>query len=282
MRESQCVSVAKIKNYLTIDVEDYFQVSAFEKVIDPKSWDTYPSRVERNTQIILDLLDQRNIKATFFIVGWIAERHQELVRKISDQGHEIGCHSYWHRKVYDLTPDDFREDTYRSKSLLEDITGKPVYGYRAPSYSITNKSLWAFDILADLGFKYDSSIFPTYHDNYGIPDAPRFEYDLEDQGITEYPISTVKVMGRNLPISGGGYFRLFPYSITRSALKQINKRENRSFVFYMHPWEFDPGQQRIKNASPLSRFRHYVNLKTTQDKFKKLLDDFQFGPFSIN
>ena len=273
------MSVAKIKNYLTIDVEDYFQVSAFEKVIDPKSWDTYPSRVERNTQIILDLLDQRNIKATFFIVGWIAERHPKLVRKISDQGHEIGCHSYWHRKIYDLTQDDFREDTYRSKSILEDITGKPVYGYRAPSYSITNKSLWALDILAELGFKYDSSIFPTYHDNYGIPDAPRFEYDLEDQGMTEYPISTVKIMGRNLPISGGGYFRLFPYSITRSALKQINKRENRSFVFYMHPWELDPEQQRIKNASPLSRFRHYVNLKTTQAKFERLLNDFQFRPF---
>lgn len=272
----------KIKNYLTIDVEDYFQVSAFEKVIDPKGWDAYPCGILENTQIILDLLAQRDVKATFFIVGWIAERYPELVRKISDQGHEIGCHSYWHRKVYDLTPDDFGEDTHQSKSILEDITGKPVYGYRAPSYSITSKSLWALDILSEMGFRYDSSIFPTYHDNYGIPDAPRFVYNLKDQKMIEYPISTTRVMGRNLPISGGGYFRFLPYSITRSALKRINTKEQQPFVFYLHPWELDPDQKRIKNASPLSRFRHYVNLKTTRGKFEKLLDDFRFRSFLVD
>lgn len=273
---------SKIINYLTIDVEDYFQVSAFEKVIDPKGWATYPCGVVQNTQIILRLLAQRNVKATFFIVGWIAERYPELVRQISDHGHETGCHSHWHRKVYDLTPDAFREDTHRSKSILEDITGKPVYGYRAPSYSITQKSLWALDILSELGFLYDSSVFPTYHDNYGIPDAPRFAYNLKDQKMIEYPISTTRVMGRNLPISGGGYFRLFPYLITRSALKRINTNENQPFVFYLHPWELNPDQQRIKNASPLSRFRHYVNLKTTRGKFERLLDDFRFGPFLVD
>jgi polysaccharide deacetylase family protein (PEP-CTERM system associated) len=271
--------ITNIVNYLTIDVEDYFQVSAFEKVIDPKSWDSYPSRVVRNTQIILDILEARNVKATFFIVGWIAERYPQLVRKISNQGHELGCHSYWHRKVYDLTPEEFRADTHRSKSLLEDITGQPVYGYRAPSYSITQKSLWALDILSGLGFRYDSSIFPTYHDNYGIPDAPRFVYNLKEQEMIEYPISTAKIFGRNLPISGGGYFRLFPYSITRAALKRINTVESQPFVFYFHPWEIDPDQPRVDGAGLLSRFRHYVNLKTTQEKLEKLLDDFQFMPF---
>ena len=270
---------SKIINYLTIDVEDYFQVSAFEKVIEPKGWGTYPCNVVQNTKIILDLLARRNVKATFFIVGWIAERYPDLVRQISDHGHEVGCHSYWHRKVYDLTPDDFKDDTYRSKSIIENITGKTVYGYRAPSYSITQKSLWALDILSELGFQYDSSIFPTYHDNYGIPNAPRFAYKLSAQKMIEYPISTTKVLGRNLPISGGGYFRLFPYSLTRSALKQINTNEKQPFVFYLHPWELNPDQQRIKNASALSRFRHYVNLKTTRRKFERLLDDFQFMPF---
>jgi len=272
------VSSTNIVNYLTIDVEDYYQVSAFEKVIDPNSWGTRESRVVRNTQIILDILERRNLKATFFIVGWIAQRYPQLVGQIFGQGHEIGCHSYWHRQVHNLTPDAFKEDTRRAKSILEDITGSAVYGYRAPSYSITNKSLWALDILADLGFRYDSSIFPTYHDNYGIPDAPRFAYKLKEQGMMEYPISTARIMGRNLPISGGGYFRLFPYALTRTALKQINTKEKQSFIFYFHPWEIDPDQPRVRNASPLSRFRHYVNLKTNRTKLERLLEDFQFRP----
>lgn len=267
-------------NYLTIDVEDYYQVSAFETVIDVPSWSGYLPRVERNTQIILDILGKRHVSATFFIVGWIADQFPQLVRKISDQGHEIGCHSYYHRKIYDLTPDAFREDTYRAKSILESISGKPVRGYRAPSYSITQKSLWALDILSELGFFYDSSIFPIYHDHYGIPNAPRFPYFLKDQNMKEFPISTTRWLGRNLPVSGGGYFRLFPYAFTRFSLKWINQMEKQPFMFYLHPWEVDPEQPRIKNASMRSRFRHYVNLKTTQAKFEKLLDDFQFGPIT--
>ncbi len=268
-----------ITNYLTIDVEDYFQVSAFEKAIDPASWDTYESRVVDNTKLLLDILCDRGVNATFFIVGWIAERYPKMVRMICDQGHEIACHSYMHRKVYDLGPKSFMADTIRAKSTLEDIIGDPVIGYRAPSYSITRKSLWALDILAELGFEYDSSIFPTYHDNYGIPDAPRFAYTLPKQQMTEYPISTLQFMGKNVPVSGGGYFRLFPYAVTRKALKRINEKERQPFVFYLHPWEVDPDQPRVRNSSPLSRFRHYINLKSTRDKFQRLLDDFSFGPF---
>lgn len=275
MREKMNISPV---NYLTVDVEDYYQVSAFESVINVRSWTGYPSRVERNTQIILDILSERSVKATFFIVGWIAERFPQLVRNVSAQGHEIGCHSYYHRKVYDLAPDVFREDTYRAKSILESISGNPVHGYRAPSYSITKKSLWALDILAELGFQYDSSIFPTYHDNYGIPDAPRFSYFLKDLGMREYPISTVRVLGRNFPVSGGGYFRLFPYALTHFSLKWINEKEKQPFMFYLHPWEIDPGQPRIMNAGMRSKFRHYVNLKKNQAKFEKLLGDFQFRP----
>ena len=267
-------------NYLTIDVEDYYQVSAFETVIDPDSWSKRESRVERNTQILLDFLQERDTRATFFIVGWIAERFPRLVRAIQAQGHEIGCHSYWHRKVYDLTPQTFREDTHRAKQTLEDITGTAIHGYRAPSYSITKKSLWALDILADLGFRYDSSIFPTYHDNYGIPDAPRFAYRLDAQQMMEYPISTAKLMGRNLPVSGGGYFRLLPYALTHAALRSINTQERQPFIFYLHPWEIDPDQPRVDNASALSKFRHYVNLTTTRQKLSRLLGDFKFKPIA--
>ena len=266
----------KITNYLTIDVEDYFQVAAFEKVIKPELWDNYESRVEGNTDAILNILKTRNIKATFFVVGWIAEKYPQLVQQIYENGHEIGCHSYMHRKIYDLSPDEFKADTKKAKSLLEKITGSKIRGYRAPSYSITKKSLWALDILAELGFEYDSSIFPIHHDNYGIPDSPRFAYRLDRQNLKEYPISTLKVLGRNIPVSGGGYFRMFPYAFTRTALQFINVKEQKPFIFYLHPWEIDPDQPRISSASALSKFRHYVNLKTTKIKLLKLLDDFKF------
>jgi polysaccharide deacetylase family protein (PEP-CTERM system associated) len=272
----------QITNYLTIDVEDYYQVAAFEKVIRPDQWDNYESRVEHNTNIILGILGKRNIKATFFIVGWIAEKHPEIVRRISNQGHEIGCHSYRHKKIYDLTPEFFKTETQKAKLLLESITGSPVKGYRAPSYSITKKTLWALNILIELGFKYDSSIFPIHHDNYGIPDAHRFPCILESHGIMEYPISTIKILGRNLPVSGGGYFRLLPYALTKAALTHINNKEKQPFIFYVHPWEIDPNQPRIKHAGVLSRFRHYVNLSTTQKKLERLLDDFQFQPLGQN
>lgn len=267
-------------NYLTIDVEDYFQVAAFEQVIAPDSWDQYECRVAGNTGSILELLAEKRVKATCFIVGWIAERYPDLVLEIDRQGHEIACHSYWHRKIYELTPEEFREDTRRAKETLENIIGKPVYGYRAPSYSITRKSIWALDILAELGFHYDSSIFPVYHDNYGIPDAPRFAYRLEQQGMMEYPISTVRFPGINLPIAGGGYFRFFPYWATRMALRHINSKEQQPFIFYLHPWEVDPGQPRIRRAGLKSRLRHYLNLDKTGFRLKQLLQDFSFRPIA--
>lgn len=265
-------------NYLTIDVEDYFQVAAFEDIINSESWASMECRVERNTDVILDILARYGVQATFFVVGWIAEKYPALVQAINRHGHEIGCHSYLHRKIYDLTPEEFREDTRRAKNILEDITGTFVSGYRAPSYSITKKSLWALDILEELGFEYDSSIFPIYHDNYGIPDAPRFEYKLPNNNMTEYPISTSLFMGRKIPVAGGGYFRLFPYWFTKMCLKTINIRENRPFIFYLHPWEIDSSQPRMKQAKLLSKFRHYNNLNKTAERFARLLEDFSFGP----
>ena len=267
-----------IRNYLTIDVEDYFQVSAFEDVVRFGGWDAFESRVECNTEVILEVLSQHQIKATFFIVGWIAERYPHMVTKIADSGHQIGCHSYLHKKVYDLTPDEFRDDTMRAKEILEDILGHKVAGYRAPSYSITKKSLWAFDILEELGFEYDSSIFPIYHDVYGIPDAPRFRYKLPGQNLIEYPLSTVRLLGRNIPIAGGGYFRLFPYWFSKMGLKKINNSDKQPFIFYLHPWELDPKQPRMKNIRLFSKFRHYNNLNKTLVRLKSLLTDFDFGP----
>ena len=265
-------------NYLTIDVEDYFQVAAFEKVIQPANWDSYASRVERNTCKILDLLDANAVKGTFFIVGWTAERYPDMVREIAARGHGIGCHSYRHQKIYNLTPEEFRQDTQKAKDILEEITGLPITGYRAPTYSITKKSLWALDILEELGFKWDSSIFPVLHDNYGIPDAPRFEYKLPEHNLKEYPISTVLFFGRKVPVAGGGYFRIFPYWFTKAALSKINSQENKPFIFYLHPWEVDPDQPRVGDAGWKSRFRHYRNLDKTEDRLKCLLQDFQFRP----
>ena len=270
-----------IQNYLTVDVEDYFQVSAFQDIVKSADWGGMEQRVERNTDIILTLLAECQIKATFFIVGWIAERFPQLVKKIHYQGHDIGCHSYWHRKVYDLSPEEFATDTRKVKDILEDIIGEQVCGYRAPSYSITKNSLWALDILKDLGFLYDSSIFPIYHDTYGIPDAPRYAYH-HSNGLLEYPISTSLIMGRKIPVSGGGYFRLFPYWFTRYALRSINQREGQPFLFYLHPWELDPEQPRFQQANILSKFRHYNQLGRTRDRFKQLLADFSFIPLPQN
>lgn len=267
-----------ITNYLTIDVEDYYQVSAFEGVVQPEDWHGQESRVERNTGKILQLLAAQGIKATFFIVGWVAERYPQLVRDIAAGGHEIGCHSYLHRRIYTLSKEEFREDTRKAKMILEDVSGLPVSGYRAPTYSITQKSLWALDTLQELGFRYDSSIFPIRHDMYGMPDAPRFPYKLPDHDLMEYPISTALILGRNVPVSGGGYFRLFPYWFTKAALKSINNKEGSPFNFYLHPWEVDPGQPRFTHASALSRFRHYNNLHKTEERFGRLLKDFDFGP----
>ena len=339
-------------NILTIDLEDYFQVHAFSRVIRYEDWGNYECRIERNTDRLLKILNDATqtssfkiqhsrlntpnsksndslpnphseiripIKATFFILGWIAERYPDLVRRIQKEGHEIACHGYAHQLVYTQSRDEFRQDIKRAKSILEDITGSGVIGYRAPSYSITDKSQWAFEILVEEGFKYDSSVFPIHHDFYGMPEAPRFPFVISLDGnnnfqfsmlnceskttqnsklttqnlafsiqnstlniqnsnfIIEFPISTVKVLGTNFPISGGGYFRLFPYSLIRKGLRSINEKEDRPFIFYLHPWELDFEQPRIKEVRLRSRFRHYVNLNKTECRFGKLLKDFQFS-----
>jgi len=267
-----------MQNYLTIDVEDYFQVAAFADIVSQKNWEAMEQRVQTSTRSILQLLKIHAVHATFFVVGWIAEKHPEIVQAIMDDGHEIGCHSYWHRNIYDLTPEAFREDTLKAKTILESICNRKITAYRAPSYSITKKSLWALDILKEMGFTTDSSIFPIMHDIYGIPDAPRFRYTLPQQKMEEFPISTAIFFGQKIPVAGGGYFRLFPYWFTKFALKRINNREMQPFVFYLHPWEIDNSQPRFRQARLLSRFRHYNNLNKTMGRFERLLNDFDFIP----
>lgn len=266
-------------NALTIDVEDYYHVSAFESVVRFEDWHRHESRVENNTHRILEILDKYGVNATFFVLGWVAERFPELVREIAAHGHEVASHGFSHRRVYLQSVSQFREETKRSKKTLEDITGKPVHGYRAASYSITQKSLWALDILRDEGFLYDSSVFPIYHDLYGIPGSDRFCHVLngsEGGNLVELPLSTVSLAGVNIPVAGGGYLRLFPYSFIQWAVKRLNEKEGHPAVIYLHPWEFDPDQPRIK-ANPLSRFRQYLNLKTTEGKFTRLMENFDFG-----
>ena len=286
-----------ITNYLTIDVEDYFHVSAFENISPPDTWGARECRVEGNTGLILDILDEYNTKATFFILGWVAERYPHLTRNIADRGHEIACHGYLHQRVALMERESYRQDIRRAKALLEDQSGQAVNGYRAPSYSITRQTAWAFDELIDAGFSYDSSIFPMRHDYYGIPDWPRFAgyavkqgeqwvatdtNPVDHKGIREIPITTLNLAGKNLPIAGGGYFRLLPYHLTRWGLKQINNKEQQPFVFYLHPWEFDPKQPRMQGAKLKSRFRHYLNLDRTEARFRALLRDFKFGPLGGN
>lgn len=266
-------------NALSIDVEEYFQVSNFEKVVQEKDWRTYESRVERSTREIISLLREESIKATFFVLGWVAEQHPHLIREIAEEGHEVACHGYGHKLIYQHSRDDFREDIRKSKGLLEDVSGSSVIGYRAPSYSITGDSLWALDILIEEGFKYDSSIFPIKHDRYGIYGFHRFPHVVKRKGsgtIKEFPLATVKVAGMNVPVAGGGYFRLFPYWFTRWGLHTINSREKEPFIFYFHPWEIDPEQPRI--CTHLSaRFRHCVNLSKTKGRLKKLMEEFKFS-----
>ncbi|MBD3640935.1 MAG: DUF3473 domain-containing protein [Marinobacter sp.] len=269
----------RIRNALTIDVEDYFQVAALAEAVRRDDWDSMEYRVEANTDRLLGLLDQYNTRATFFTLGWVAERSPELVRRIRTAGHEVASHGYSHQLIYNQTPDVFREETRRSKAILEDILGEPVTGYRAASYSITAQSRWALDILAEEGFTWDSSIFPVHHDRYGMPDAPRWPYRLKtDNGheLAEFPLSTLKLPGYTLPIAGGGYFRLFPYWFSQWGLGSIN-RQGRPFVFYLHPWEVDPEQPRLE-VKWLSRFRHYNNLDVCEARLNKLLQRFDFGP----
>jgi polysaccharide deacetylase family protein (PEP-CTERM system associated) len=266
-------------NTLTIDVEDYYHVSAFESVIRFEDWYQYESRVERNTHRILDLLDEYGTKGTFFVLGWIAERQPQLIREIAARGHEIASHGYSHRRIYTQTASQFRQETRLSRITLEAIIGRPILGYRAASYSITAQSLWALDILQEEGFVYDSSIFPIRHDLYGIRGYHRFCHVLNEQsggGLVEFPLSTIRLGRTNIPIAGGGYFRLFPYTITRWAISHVNNKEHQPVVVYLHPWEVDPDQPRIR-AGDWSRFRHYQNLARTEARLISLLKDFQFG-----
>jgi polysaccharide deacetylase family protein (PEP-CTERM system associated) len=273
------MSKSGILNPLTIDVEDYYQVSSFESVVRFEDWDRHESRVERNTCRILDLLDEHQTKATFFVLGWVAERQPELVRTIYERGHEVASHGYAHRRIYTQIPEQFREETRKSKGILEDIIGQKVVGYRAASYSITEQSLWAVDILSEEGFLYDSSIFPIYHDRYGMPDHHRHCHVLHTEGngpLVEFPLSTIRLAQINVPFGGGGYLRFFPYPFTRWGIRRLNIKESQPAVVYLHPWEVDPEQPRIA-AGGLSRFRHYLNLNKTEARLIRLLQDFRFG-----
>lgn len=274
------MSATAIVNAFTVDVEDYFQVAALAPAIERASWSQRESRVERNTGVLLDLLAARGIHGTFFVLGWIAERHPGLIRRIAAAGHEIACHGFSHQLIYDQTPDEFREETARSKGMLEELSGAAVIGYRAASFSITRRSLWALDVLIDQGFKYDSSIFPIRHDRYGIPGAdPRPAALAAPSGrmLVEFPMSAASYLGIKVPVSGGGYFRLLPYFLTRSGLRQINGAGGRPFAFYLHPWEVDPGQPRVR-VGWLSRLRHYTNLRRCESRLRRLLEEFHFAP----
>jgi len=308
-------------NALTIDVEDYFQVYGFSRVIRYEDWDRFECRIERNVNHLLEILNgsprhstlstQPSPKGTFFILGWIAERYPQLVKRIQKEGYEIACHGYSHKLIYTQSREEFRQDVRKAKAILEDITGREVIGYRAPSFSITSKTLWALRIIAEEGFRYDSSIFPINHDFYGMPDAPRFPFlcsqngnghfkfellhDLKErqkpthdiaisqssmgngQSIKEFPLSTLRLGNFNLPVSGGGYFRLFPYTLIKKGLEGINKKDGKPFIFYLHPWELDPDQPKIDGLSLRSRIRHYINLEKTEGKLRKLLSDFRFS-----
>ena len=269
-------------NALTIDVEDYYHVSAFESVIPYRDWERFESRVEQNTHRILELLDEYKTKATFFVLGWVAERQPQLIRAISERGHEVASHGYAHQRIDTQSPDQFREETRQSKRIIEDAIGQTIIGYRAASYSITAKSIWALDILKEEGFLYDSSIFPIRHDLYGIPGYYRTCHLLNGyggSGMVEFPLSTLRLAGINIPIAGGGYLRFFPYGFTRWAITQLNEKEHQPAVVYIHPWEIDPEQPRIP-ASVISRFRHYNNLRKTEARLKALLRDFTFGTMS--
>jgi polysaccharide deacetylase family protein (PEP-CTERM system associated) len=265
-----------IKNAMTVDVEDYFQVSAFEQCIHRSDWDKLPHRVEQNTHKILDLFATAEINSTFFVLGWVAERYPSIINRIIAEGHELASHGYAHQRATQQTRGEFRKDIHQAKVVLEDLSGVQIKGYRAPSYSISKENLWAHDELFAEGYVYSSSVYPIHHDLYGIPDASRFSYQCQS-GLLEIPVSTVKILNKNFPAGGGGFFRLYPYFLSRWNINQINRTDNQSVIFYFHPWEIDPTQPRQNQASLKSRFRHYLNLHRTEARLKKLLLDFQWG-----
>jgi polysaccharide deacetylase family protein (PEP-CTERM system associated) len=283
-------------NMMSIDVEDYFHVSAFEGISPPSSWNERECRVERNTDRLLSLLNEHETKATFFVLGWVAERFPALVKSIFAEGHEISSHGFWHQRISEQCREAFREDVRKSKHLLEDLIGQQVVGYRAPSYSISTSTFWAFDELYDAGYQYDSSVFPVKHDFYGMPNWPRFagkavkmhdgswqpaeDASGKEKALHEIPISTLSVAGKNVPVAGGGYFRLYPYNFSRWALNRINKKDRKPFLFYLHPWELDHQQPKMYGAGLKSNFRHYLNLTKTESRLKALIQDFQFTTIS--
>ena len=263
-------------NAMTVDVEDYFQVQAFAGVIDRSQWDSIPCRVEANTDRVLQQFDRAGVLGTFFTLGWVAERYPGIVHRIVAAGHELASHGYGHARADSQTPAEFRDDVRRARGVLQDLGGVPVAGYRAPTFSIGARNPWAFDVLAEEGYSYSSSVFPVEHDLYGMPDAPRFPYRPGGGPLLEIPMTTVRLGGRNLPCAGGGYFRLMPYALFRTLLRRFHRADEAPGVFYFHPWEVDPGQPRVRAAPRLSRFRHSVNLGAMSGRLEHLLRDFRW------
>ena len=265
----------RVTNAITVDVEDYFHASVFDRVVPRAAWHDYESRVVPNTHRLLDLFDEQRVKGTFFVLGWVADKFPELVREIAGRGHELASHGYHHQLVYMLTPAQFRDDIRRAKGTIEQLGATRVRGYRAPSFSIGTGNLWAFDCLARAGYRYSSSVYPIRHDHYGMPDAPRFAWRPRGpHGVLELPVSTVRLRGRNLPAGGGGYFRLMPYALSRWLLRRINSRDGQAGIFYFHPWELDPGQPRPPGLDARTRFRHYLNLGRMEARLARLTGDF--------
>ncbi len=269
-------AVAPIRNAFSIDVEDYFQVSAFASCIARSEWDAMDCRIERNVDVILGLLDDHGVRATFFTLGWIAERYPQVVRRIVDTGHELASHGFGHHRATEQSEELFLADIQLAKIILEDLSGSEVKGYRAPSFSVGSANQWAFDCIERAGYRYSSSVYPIRHDHYGMPDAPRFAHQVR-AGLMEVPITTVRLFDRNWPAGGGGYFRLMPYVMSRWLLRQVNARDRSPAIFYFHPWELDVGQPRVRGISAKTRFRHYLNLGRTQQRLKRLLSDFAWG-----
>ena len=271
------MGLTPIRNAMTVDVEEYFQVSAFAAHIPRKSWASIPSRVEGNIDRILALLDEKQVKATFFTLGWIAERYPAMVKRIVSNGHELASHGWAHQRVSDQEPQEFLDDIIRSKALLEDISGQKILGYRAPSFSIGSNNLWALDLLEEAGYRYSSSIYPIHHDHYGMPNAPRFAfYPKNNGGLLELPITTVRLFKRNIPAGGGGYFRLWPYAFSHWLIQRLNRLEHRSAIFYFHPWEIDYEQPRQQGINAKTRFRHYLNLHRMEGRVRALTRDFSW------
>ncbi len=260
---------------MSVDVEDYFQVSAFDGHIQRSQWDSLPHRVLRNTHIVLDLFAKNNTQATFFVLGWVAERYPELVKRIVAEGHELASHGYGHERATRQSQPEFRDDIRKAKNILEDLGAVEIKGYRAPSYSINKSNLWVHDELLEAGHQYSSSVYPVKHDLYGIPDAPRFAYRCEN-GLLEIPITTTQLAGKNLPAGGGGFFRLYPYVLSRKIIQRVNQQDQQATIFYFHPWEIDPQQPKQKGVGLKSRFRHYLNLHKTEKRLSRLLTDFKW------